>query len=47
MVAISNQGWFYPSVEPTLQRLVMRHQARKYGTVIYHSVNMGPSEVIY
>lgn len=47
MVAISNQGWFYPSVEPTLQRLMMEHQARKHGTVIYHSVNMGPSEMMY
>lgn len=43
MIAISNNGWFTPSIEPTLQRLLLEFYSRKYGTTIYHSTNMSPS----
>ncbi len=46
MIVISNNGWFYPSIEPTLQRLLLEYYSRKYGTTIYHSANMSPSYVI-
>jgi len=46
MVLLSNNGWFYPSVEPTLQRVLLEYYHRKYGTEIWHSVNMGESYVI-
>ena len=46
IVLLSNNGWFVPSVEPTLQRLLLEYYSRKYGTTIYHAVNMGPSYVV-
>jgi len=46
MIVLSNNGWFIPSVEPTLQRLLLEFYSRKYGTTIYHSVNMSPSYTI-
>jgi apolipoprotein N-acyltransferase len=39
MIVISNNGWFVPSVEPTLQRLLLQYYHRKYGTHFYHAVN--------
>ncbi|WP_457594873.1 apolipoprotein N-acyltransferase [Hydrogenimonas sp.] len=41
MVAISNNAWFLPSVEPALQRLLLQMQANRHGTTIYHATN-GP-----
>jgi apolipoprotein N-acyltransferase len=46
MFALSNQAWYAPSIEPTLQYLVMKSLARKYHKVIFHSTNFGSSEVI-
>ena len=47
MIAISNNAWFTPSIEPTLQNLLLKLHARKYNTVIYHSANSGISGIIY
>ncbi len=46
MIVISNNGWFQPSIEPTLQRLLLEYYSLKYDTTIYHSINMSPSYVI-
>lgn len=46
MIAISNNAWFTPSIEQTLQNLLLRLYARKYQTVIYHSANAGKSGII-
>lgn len=46
MVAISNNAWFSPSIEQTLQYLLLEFYAKKYNTVIYHSANAGKSGVI-
>ena len=46
MIVLSNNGWFTPSIEPTLQRLLLQYYSRKYGTTIYHAVNMAPSYMI-
>jgi len=46
MIVLSNNGWFTPSTEPTLQRLLLQYYSKKYGTTIYHSVNMSKSYVI-
>ena len=46
VIAMSNNGWFTPSIEPTLQSLLMRFYAKKYNTVIYHSANIAKSGVI-
>ena len=41
MVAISNNKWFIPSIEPTLQHLLLQMQSNRHGTTIFHSTN-GP-----
>ncbi len=46
MVLLSNNGWFVPSVEPTLQRLLLEYYTRKYGTEIWHAVNASPSYIV-
>jgi apolipoprotein N-acyltransferase len=46
MVLLSNNGWFVPSVEPTLQKLLLEYYHRKYGTEIWHAVNMSESYVV-
>ncbi|MFT7823575.1 MAG: apolipoprotein N-acyltransferase [Sulfurimonas sp.] len=46
MVVLSNNGWFTPSIEPTLQKLLLLYYNKKYGTTIYHSVNMSDSYII-
>ena len=47
MIAISNNAWFTPSIEPTLQHLLLKLYAKKYNTIIYHSANAGKSGIIY
>ena len=46
MIAVTNNGWFIPSTEPTLQRILLKYYATKYEKVIYHSVNGSKSEVV-
>ena len=46
LLATSNNAWFTPSIEPTLQRLLMQYYARKYGVTIYHAANYKGSGVI-
>ena len=46
VIATSNNAWFSPSIEPTLQKLLMRYYARKNGVTIYHSANWSGSGVI-
>lgn len=46
MIVLSNNGWFLPSIEPTLQQLLLKYYSKKYGTTIYHSINMSPSYIV-
>ncbi len=46
MIVLSNNGWFIPSIEPTLQKLLLQYYSKKYGTTIYHAVNMSKSYII-
>lgn len=46
VIATSNNAWFAPSIEPTLQRLLMHYFAKKNGTTIYHSANYKGSGVV-
>ena len=46
MIAISNNAWFEPSIEQTLQHLLLRYYATRYQTVIYHAANGGISGMI-
>jgi len=46
MIVLSNNGWFTPSIEPTLQKLLLQYYSKKYGTTSYHSINMSRSYII-
>jgi len=39
MIAISNNAWFSPSIEPTLQQLLLKYYGKKYGVYIYSISN--------
>ena len=43
LIAISNNAWFIPSIEPTLQKLLMLYFAKNHNTRIYHSSNASPN----
>ncbi len=47
MIVISNNGWLTPSIEPTLQKILLQYYNKKYGTTIYHSINMSKSYTIH
>ena len=46
MIAISNNAWFTPSIEPTLQKLLIEYYARKHGVTVYHAANIAGTGVI-
>ena len=46
MIVLSNNGWLTPSIEPTQQKILLQYYSKKYGTTIYHAVNMSDSYVI-
>ncbi|MBA1421383.1 MAG: apolipoprotein N-acyltransferase [Epsilonproteobacteria bacterium] len=47
MIVLSNNGWFHPSIESSLQKLLLEYYSKKYGTTIYHAINMSGSYVIH
>ena len=47
MIATSNNAWFMPSIQPTLQRLLMQFYASKSNTIILHSANSAGGGIIY
>lgn len=46
VVMISNNGWFYPSIEPYLQRTLMKYYARRAKSTILHAANLSPSFIL-
>ncbi len=46
MIAISNNAWFVPSLEPVIQEMIIRHLSKKYGTIVFHSVNKSRTSII-
>jgi len=46
LLASSNNAWFAPSIEPTLQKLLLKYYARKNGVTIYHAANYKGTGVI-
>jgi len=46
VIATSNNAWFAPSIEPTLQNLLLRYYGRKNGVTIYHSANYKGTGII-
>lgn len=47
IIATSNNGWFLPSIEPTLQNLLLKYYARKYNVVIFHAANRAGTGIVY
>jgi apolipoprotein N-acyltransferase len=47
MIAISNNGWFLPSIEPSLQKLLIQHYSNLSGVTVFHSANRRGTGVIY
>ncbi|MDF1881808.1 apolipoprotein N-acyltransferase [Sulfurimonas sp. MAG313] len=47
MIATSNNAWFMPSIEPTIQRLLMQFYATKNNTIILHAANKAGGGIIY
>ncbi len=45
MIAISNNAWFTPSIEPTLQHLLLKYYSRKYKVTIFHVANGSPNRI--
>ena len=45
MMVISNNAWFIPSIEPTLQHLLLKYYSKKYGVMIFHTVNGSPNNI--
>lgn len=39
MIMISNNAWFIPSIEPTLQDLLLKYYSKKYQVTIFHVAN--------
>jgi apolipoprotein N-acyltransferase len=46
MIALSNNAWFTPSIEPYLQRRLLRLYSTMHETTIYHSVNGSSGGII-
>ncbi len=46
MIATSNNGWFKPSIEPTIQKLLLEYYGRKNGVTIYHSANWSGTGIV-
>ncbi|MDD2357456.1 MAG: apolipoprotein N-acyltransferase [Thiovulaceae bacterium] len=46
MIATSNNGWFLPSIEPTLQNLLLKYYSQKYGTLIFHAANRAGTGIV-
>ncbi len=47
MIATSNNAWFMPSIEPSLQRLLMQFYAKKSHTTILHAANGAGGGIVY
>ena len=46
MIAISNNAWFVPSTQPTLQNLLLKYYAKKYNMKIFSCANMSGNSII-
>ena len=46
IIAISNNAWFLPSIEPTLQWMLLQYYATIFHKTIYHATNMAKTTII-
>lgn len=47
MIATSNNAWFAPSIQASIQRLLMQFYAKKSNTIILHSANDAGGGIVY
>lgn len=45
MLMISNNAWFVPSIEPTLQHLLLKYYSKKYDVTIFHIANKSKNRI--
>lgn len=45
-IVMSNNAWFSPSIEPTLQKTLLKYYARRYDKIILHSANFSTSYIL-
>lgn len=46
MIATSNNAWFTPSIEPVLQKKILKYYAKKYDITIFHSINGSENYIV-
>ncbi|WP_231624706.1 apolipoprotein N-acyltransferase [Helicobacter ailurogastricus] len=46
LVVLSNNAWFVPSIEPFLQRTLLKYYARRFHKTIIHSTNQSPAYIL-
>jgi len=46
IIAISNNAWFTPSIEPTLQWMLIKYYATIHKKTVYHATNIAKTAVI-
>jgi apolipoprotein N-acyltransferase len=46
MIVTSNNAWFVPSIQPTLQNLLLKYYALKYDIKIFSISNMSDNRII-
>lgn len=46
VIATSNNAWFTPSIQPTLQKLLLKYYSKKYDLTIYSVTNKSKSGII-
>ncbi|MDH1975165.1 apolipoprotein N-acyltransferase [Aliarcobacter butzleri] len=45
IIMTSNNAWFTPSIEPTLQDLLLKYYSKKYQVTVFHIVNGSPNKI--
>lgn len=45
MIAMSNNAWFTPSIEPTLQSLLLKYYSQRYNVTIFHVANGSKNKI--
>ncbi len=46
LIVTSNNAWFSPSIEPILQKMLLRYFAKKHHVIIYHVANGSSNAII-
>ncbi len=46
IIALTNDAWFKPSIEPVIQKLLIKLYAYKYKKIVFHSLNEYKSYII-